>query len=77
MKDLEKIDKKIRDLEQQKKALIQYETIQKRKERTRRLIQTGALCEKYFEIENLSIEQREKFFKYFCDFIKKNKPDFL
>jgi len=48
-----------------------------RKQRTRRLVQTGALAEKYFQIENLSISEREELFKMFSAFIKGNKPNHL
>ncbi|MGH2105137.1 hypothetical protein [Aerococcus urinaeequi] len=42
---------------------IQREKIRERKERTRRLIQKGALAEKYFQIENLTPDETELFFK--------------
>lgn len=45
-----------------------------RRERAKRLIQTGALCENYFELHGLSIEEREELFKIFSDFIISNKP---
>lgn len=48
-----------------------------RKQRTRRLVETGALAEKYFQIENLSIPEREELFKMFATFIKGNKPNHL
>lgn len=44
-----------------------------RKARARRLIQKGALLEKYFEIEELSIEETEKLLERFSSFVKKNK----
>ena len=44
-----------------------------RKERASRLIQKGALLEKYFEISDLSIEDTEKLLAKFSDFVKKNK----
>ena len=47
----------------------------KRKARSRRLIQKGALFEKYFEAENLSIEESEQLLKIFANYVNKNKPD--
>ena len=63
---------------QQKKKLLENETRrklnwEKRKARTKRLIETGALAEKYFELEDFTIEQREKVFQTFSEFVKKNK----
>ena len=63
---------------QQKKKQLENETRrklswEKRKARTKRLIETGALAEKYFGIEDFTIEQREKVFQTFSEFVKKNK----
>ena len=63
---------------QQKKKQLENETRrklswEKRKVRTKRLIETGALAEKYFGIEDFTIEQREKVFQTFSEFVKKNK----
>lgn len=63
---------------QQKKQQLENETRKKlnwenRKARTKRLIETGALAEKYFGIEDYTIEQREKVFQTFSDFVKTNK----
>ena len=63
---------------QQKKKHLENETRrklswEKRKVRTKRLIETGALAEKYFGIEDFTIEQREKVFQTFSEFVKKNK----
>ena len=63
---------------QQKKKQLENETRrklswEKRKARTKRLIETGALAEKYFGIEDFTIEQREKVFQTFSDFVKNNK----
>ncbi|EFQ45522.1 hypothetical protein LBGG_01250 [Lactobacillus gasseri MV-22] len=41
-----------------------YENRQARKARSRRLIQKGALLEKYFQADNLSVEQTEELLKY-------------
>ena len=63
---------------QQKKQRFENETRRKlswenRKARTKRLIETGALAEKYFGMEDFTIEQREKVFQTFSEFVKKNK----
>lgn len=42
-----------------------------RKERASRLIQKGALLEKYFDIYDLSIEDTEKLLDKFSDYVKK------
>lgn len=57
MNRINKLDLKIKLLEEKKKALAKQINYEERKKRTRRLIQTGALVEKYFNIEHLSIFQ--------------------
>ncbi|AND86325.1 hypothetical protein GTH52_15005 (plasmid) [Clostridium tyrobutyricum] len=74
MNNIEKLDLKIRYLEDKKKALSKSVSYEERKKRTRRLIQTGALAEKYFNIEHLSIEDREAIFSMFAEYIKTNAP---
>ena len=51
------------------------ENTKKRKERTRLLIQKGALLDKYFEIENLNADETEQFLKIFSDYVRNKKPD--
>lgn len=46
-----------------------------RKKRANRLIQKGALLEKYFECENLSIDQTESLLKTFSNYVNSNKPE--
>lgn len=48
-----------------------------RKKRANRLIQKGALVEKYFDSEELTVEQTEELLKLFSDYINHNKPDYL
>jgi hypothetical protein len=78
---IKEIDQKIKELEQTrnelKSSIINKTNSNYRKERTRRLIETGALAEKYFEIHNLSISEREELFKMFANFVKANKPNHL
>ena len=52
-----------------------YENRQARKARSRRLIQKGALLEKYFQANNLSVEQTEELLKTFADYVNAHKPD--
>ncbi|RAK47855.1 hypothetical protein BHX94_12295 (plasmid) [Macrococcoides bohemicum] len=53
---------------------INKENNQARKERTRRLIQKGALLEKYFELDEKSVEETEELLKIFSSYINENKP---
>lgn len=73
------LKQQITDLKR-KKNLLQNEakrraSWEQRKVRTKRLIETGALAEKYFGLEELSVAEREKIFQTFSEFIKsKTKP---
>lgn len=58
---LKKIDEKMAQLKAQKQAIINREKVKERKNRTRRLIQNGALAEKYLCCEKLTPEQFEIF----------------
>lgn len=75
MNNIDKLDLKIKLLEEKKKALGKKLDYEERKKRTRRLIQTGALVEKYFNIEHLSMEDREELFNTFADYIKSHAPE--
>lgn len=46
-----------------------------RRKRTHRLVQKGALLDKYFNIDHLSVSDTENFLKIFADFVKANTPD--
>lgn len=74
LSDLELLDFKEKTLEEKKKMIERKLHYNSRKARTRRLIQTGALVEKYFDIEHLSIEDKEELFKLFSAYIKNNIP---
>lgn len=71
----EEIQKKIERENSILKKSKYLESTKKRKERTRKLIQKGALLDKYFDTENLSIDETEDFLKVFSNYIKENKPD--
>lgn len=45
-----------------------------RRKRTHKLIQKGALLEKYFDIEHLSVQETETLLKIYSDYIKSNMP---
>lgn len=71
----EEIQKKIERENLILKKSKYLESTKERKTRTRKLIQKGALLDKYFETENLSIDETEDFLKIFSNYIKENKPD--
>ena len=58
---IEKLEEKINKLKAQKQALVAREKEKARKERTRRLIQTGALFESYTGVT--SPEEAEEWLK--------------
>ncbi|MBC1920482.1 hypothetical protein HCJ46_17155 [Listeria booriae] len=72
--ELQKIENKISLLKRKEKTLLLQKNKQSRKERTRRLIQTGALAEKYMSIEHLTIEEKEEVFKMFSSYINDKLP---
>jgi len=69
MKDLKKINANIEKKELEINRLKNLD----RKKRASRLIQKGALLEKYFDIKDLSIEDTEILLKRFSDYVIKNK----
>lgn len=66
---LKSIDEKIAQLKAQKQAITNREKEKQRKARTRRLIQLGALAEKYLNCEGVTPEKFEAILK---DFLKMN-----
>lgn len=70
-----KIQKKIEQEEFLLRQSKYFENSKIRKERTRLLIQKGALLNKYFEAEKLSLDDTEKLLKMFSNYINSNKPD--
>ncbi|MBL5783484.1 hypothetical protein MXL46_13980 [Heyndrickxia sporothermodurans] len=73
-KQIERLDHQATEIRRSLKSKTKYEY---RKQRTRRLVETGALVEKYFKLENLSISEREELFKMFATFVNANKPNHL
>ena len=69
------LEKKIQKNELLMKQKQFYESNKERKLRTRKLIQKGALLDKYFDIDNLSVDDTESFLKPFAEYVKSNKPD--
>lgn len=69
------LEKKIQKNELLMKQKQFYESNKERKLRTRKLIQKGALLDKYFDIDNLSIDDTESLLKTFAEYVKSNKPD--
>jgi len=67
----EKMDREYFKLRQSK----YYKNRQDRKARSRRLIQKGALLEKYFQADNLSVEQTEELLKIFANYVNAHKPN--
>ena len=71
----EKAQKRI-EIEELKIRQYQYiENKKARKARTRKLIQKGALLDKYFETESLSADGTESLLKIFANYVNSNKPD--
>ena len=79
LQQAKELQEKVKGLQQKKKRLAN-ETMRKiswenRKARTKRLIETGALAEKYFALEELSVEDREKIFQTFSAFVKSKRME--
>lgn len=70
---LKDIDIKLKQLQAQKQSLLKKENERLRKERTRRLIQNGALVEKYFNCDGIAPADLEELLKKIVtnDYIKK------
>ena len=71
----DKLQKKIDQEEFFLRQSKYFENSKARKERTRLLIQKGALLDKYFETENLSVDDTENLLKIFSNYVNSNKPD--
>jgi hypothetical protein len=64
---LRKIDNQMKQLKVQKQALVNREKQQERKDRTRRLIQNGALAEKFLQSDGISPAEFEKLLERIVD----------
>jgi len=60
---LEKLSEKIEQMKAQKQDILAREKTRQRKERTHRLIQIGALSEKYFDVRDIQPNDYEEFLK--------------
>jgi len=69
------LEKKMEQLKARKQQVESRMKEKERKERTRRLIQVGAIFEKYFDIED--VDQAEKIAVAVQDFVKQNKEQIL
>ncbi|WP_110925933.1 DUF3847 domain-containing protein [Bacillus massiliglaciei] len=72
---INKINEKIKKLEIEKKIMEHSLSKVSRKERTHRLIQIGALSEKYFDLYKNNTHEIEEIFSQFANYIKENKLD--
>ncbi|MCT4388987.1 hypothetical protein [Leuconostoc falkenbergense] len=70
----EKLEKKIAQQDFKLRQSKYIENSKQRKLRTRILIQKGALLDKYFETENISVDDTEELLKMFSDYINEKKP---
>ncbi|WP_299091179.1 DUF3847 domain-containing protein [uncultured Metabacillus sp.] len=70
---ISKIDEKIKLLEREKKIYEHSLSKTNRKKRTHRLIQIGALSEKYFELHQNDLQEIEEIFSQFANYVKANK----
>ncbi|MDN6901100.1 hypothetical protein [Oenococcus sicerae] len=75
LKKRDKVQEKIRQSELALKKSSYFENRQERKARSRRLIQKGALLEKYFQADQLSVDQTEELLKIFANYVNTKKPD--
>jgi hypothetical protein len=68
---LESIQERKEKLLKQERELKQKLKQRERKERTKRLVQTGAIFEKYFDCH--SVEEAEQIARQFADYVKEKK----
>lgn len=66
-KRLQRIKEKMAQMKAQEQAIIARDKERQRKERTRRLIQNGALVEKYLHCENMTPQEFEKILQKFVN----------
>lgn len=73
--EIHRLDEQIKRLERDKKIYERSLSKLSRKERTHRLIQIGALSEKYFDLYQNNIEDIEEMFSQFSLYVRANKLD--
>ena len=66
-KRLQQIREKIALMREQEKVILAKDKQRQRKERTHRLIQNGALAEKYLQCENITPQEFEKLLRAIVD----------
>ena len=66
-KRLQNIREKIAKMKKQEQTIVSLAKLKERKQRTRRLIQNGALAEKYLQCENMDPTEFEKILKKTAD----------
>ena len=71
----ERLEKEISQQQARLQAQSYRASDKLRKQRTRRLIQKGALLEKYFDIEHLSPEDTEKLLAHFSGIVIRDMPE--
>lgn len=67
--------KKVNGMIERKQIELVREKEKERKRRAHRLIQKGALLEKYLDIEHLEVEDTEELLKMFSSFLKEKIPE--
>ncbi|MDN3365505.1 hypothetical protein QU577_27570 [Priestia megaterium] len=67
--------KKVNGMIERKQIELVREKERERKRRAHRLIQKGALLEKYLDIEHLEVEDTEELLKMFSSFLKEKIPE--
>lgn len=72
---LQELEEKMEQIKKKKQQLANRLQVKERKERTRRLIEVGAIFEKYFEIEGQ--EEAEKIAISLKNYVETNKDKFL
>jgi hypothetical protein len=70
---LEALEQKLEQIKARKQKIEAQLKEKERKERTRRLIQVGAIFEKYFDIQ--SIDEAEELAVKFSEVVKKSKQE--
>jgi len=68
---LEKVREKIAKMKSREKAILARDRQRQRKERTRRLVQNGALAEKYLGCEGMAAGEFEKVIKSIAEKLAK------